>query len=92
MIHNTAQSGVLAKVKENMKNTSHLAKSLIDARIVRVSFDAFNPIHRSIYKHFVNTGKWELNFKVEEPYKDVVRLVEQRLIDYALRGDQPHVP
>lgn len=81
-----ANGGVLDGVRDQMTKTAHLSKTLIKASIPRVPFDASKKEHRDAYIKFRSEGKWDISFKVEPPFKDVLRMIEIRLINYALEA------
>lgn len=76
--------GVLSQVKKTMTNTNHVANSLRTVEVERELFDPANPQHRAAFKNFSETGKWDIRFHPEAPYRNVVHMIERRLIDYAL--------
>lgn len=74
----------LERVRSSMRNTRHLAKSLVNARIQRYYFDAANPEDRLVYLVFQKTGKWTKQFYFEMPDQTAVAMCQRKLIEYAL--------
>lgn len=68
-------------------NNKHLAKSLLNAKIDRVEFDAYNPLDRNAYRVFSETGRWVRHFSFKFPDKNVVAMCQRKLIDYAVRDE-----
>lgn len=77
----------LERVRASMRNTGHLAKSLVAARIQRFYFDPSNSEDRLTYLIFVQTGKWTRQFYFEMPDKTAVAMCQRKLIEHALSGE-----
>lgn len=77
----------LERVCVTMKNTKHLAQSLLKTRIQRYYFDAENTEDRLVYLVFLETGKWIKQYYFEIPDLSVVAMIQRKLIKYALRNE-----
>lgn len=74
----------LARIKDSMRNTKHLAGSLVSARIQRHYFDPGNADDRMVYLVFSKTGKWLKQYYFEMPDTNAVMMIQRRLIEYAV--------
>ena len=83
--HDQMERSTIERLRENMQRRGHLAQSLINSRIERVKFNPADPEHRASYRSFREKGKWTINFYVEQPFNNVLRMIEMRLIDYATK-------
>lgn len=80
-------SSMLESVKNDMKHTKHLSKSLQNVRVERVPFDPTNLEHRAAYLLFSRTGAWAINFQLESPYVTVVQMAQDKLMKSYLEND-----
>lgn len=80
----TTRISPIQKVKLQMVNRNHLAKSLQDV-IKREDFDPDNKDHRMAYKLFKERNAWSIHFNLEVGYSSIQAMVEQKLLDWSLK-------
>jgi len=77
--------GVISRMRTEMKNTAHLSRSLINARITRSHFDPTSHEDRVAYQVFLKTGRWIKLYYCEKPSLSITATVERKIIEHALR-------
>ena len=77
----------LERIRASMRNTKHLAQSLVNARIQRHYFDAENSEDRLVFLVFSKTGKWTKQFYFEMPDQNAVAMCQRKLLEYAMQGE-----
>lgn len=79
---------VIDRVRGSIRNTKHLAASLLNTKIQRYYFDPTNSEDRLAYLVFLRTGRWIKQFYFEAPDTNVVSMIQRKLIEHALRLEE----
>jgi hypothetical protein len=77
----------LERIRASMRNTKHLAKSLLDVKVQRHYFDPNNAEDRIAYYVFSKTGKWIKQYYFDMPDTNAVAMCQRKLIEWAVRDD-----
>lgn len=81
----------LERIRDSMRNTKHLAQTLVGAKIKRHYFDPANPEDRIVYMVFARTGKWLKQYYFEMPDTNAVAMCQRRMLEWATRDEADRV-